>query len=66
MSYNSRAQHVEPGQTAAFLDMALPDDLCGIPVRVAAVDNGGTRCRITTSDGRSFEVLAISPVTIED
>lgn len=64
-TYDSHAHHVEPGQTATFFDLALPDDLFGVPVPVRRVENAGTRCRITTSGGRSFEVLAIAPVKIE-
>ncbi|WP_163911841.1 hypothetical protein [Mycolicibacterium aubagnense] len=66
MTYNTRAQYVEPGQTAAFLDCTLPDELFCVPVQVNGTASNGARCRITTSEGTSFDVLALCPARIED
>lgn len=66
MAYYSHAQHVEVGQTVAFFDMRLPDDLFGVAVNVTRIRSDGTKCCVTIDDGRTFFVPAISQVQVAD
>lgn len=63
-TYSTRAQYVEPGDTAAFLDPGVPEGLLDVPIKVESIARSETHCHITTSEGSSFDVLAICPVRI--
>lgn len=65
-TYASRAKYVEPRQTVEFLDVTLPADVFGVPVRVATIVHEETQCHVTTRDGTAFSVAAIAQVRIED